>query len=192
MGEEHLGSKFDRTKNWLTQNFISTNEATRWSSLAALGNSKVAQLTVLAPFVGHLVFYNYLFAEYFFNASGSSDEQSWFVRLQGEHRLSLLYIGLVLFGSAAALYAIFAPRTIKRHPAVESYLREVDEVATYSMTISALDRLVEAHPAGRWECPETPAPDGGFIWFPLQLEIECDKLLTFLGEQVEYLSLIHI
>lgn len=157
------------------------NEATRWSNLATLGNSPVAKLTVLAPFLGHLVFYNYAIAEILFGLRDDGTA-SWLEKLQGSHRLSLLYLGLVFFGIGSALYGAFAPRVIKRHPAVETYLLEADEIATAPMTTRALDRIVAAHPAGRFNYPATPAPEGGFIYFPEDLEIEVDQLLVFLGE----------
>lgn len=167
----------------LIDGIASVNETTRWSSLASLGNSRVAQLTVLAPFLGHLVFYNYFFADNFLNIAADPSD-GWLFNLQGEHRISLLYLGLVVFGTAAGLYSVFAPRAIKRHPAVEEYLREADEIATDTMTIAALDRLVDAHPLASFDYSETSSSYGSILWFPDQLKVEADKLFVFLGEQV--------
>jgi hypothetical protein len=116
----------------LNQRLINFFEAITWSSLSGIGNSRVAQLTVLMPVVGYLVLFNAEIATWLETVipqrSKSEIPSVWDGLF--EHNLSFLYFGLLTFGLAVTVFNVAAPRQVRRFPNFESYIENMMPIAT--------------------------------------------------------------
>lgn len=114
-----------------------------WSALASIGNSSPARLTALAPLIGYLIIYNQLIADFFFlsKGGGTGAEPVTILDLLGDLKLTFLYFGLIFFGIGAILFAMFAPKSIKKYKTPEEYVLAMGAAQTEWLIIDSLTRV---------------------------------------------------
>jgi hypothetical protein len=128
---------FDQTAEaeaLLDGNFLQRlNSHFPWPAIAGIGNSPPARLTALAPLIGYLVIYNQFIADFFFlSESGSATRlgPATILDLLSDARLTFLYFGLVFFGIGAILFALLAPKSIRKYKTPEEYVLAMEAVQT--------------------------------------------------------------
>ena len=123
------------------------NAIISWPAIAAIGNSTPARLTALAPLIGYLVIYNQLIADFFFLSIAEPDlkvNDTTALDLFRELKLTFLYFGLVFFGIGAIIFALFAPRIIKKYKTPEEYVLAMESAKTEWLIINNLVRVGQA------------------------------------------------
>lgn len=120
---------------------LATN-ATRWSILKAFTNSRAAQLTVLAPFIGYLIVFNSELKLYL-NFNLPENSNSVMVEWLKVHSLTYLYFGLVLYGVATAIFSISCPNNIKENKNIIEYVQKMEEVKTRNLVRRHLNHLLQ-------------------------------------------------
>ena len=86
------------------------DEKTRWTTLRPFGESALMKLTVLAPFIGHI-----LLSEFSSKYLEISQDFLKVDPLGSTLRLYMLYFGLVFLGVASVSYSSLCPKIIKNH-----------------------------------------------------------------------------
>ena len=100
-----------------------------WSSLRALGNSRLVQLTVLVPAFGYIIIVGEHFQTvtaavelYIPTVQAAPASESSFLEKIVSLRLFFLYFGLTFLGLGSLVYQIFSPRLIKAYDSSNSYI----------------------------------------------------------------------
>lgn len=84
----------------------------RWSDYTSLIDGRLARLSLAIPIVGYLIIFNDYIAQHIsFNILTSDNDISW--GLSSLLRLKLLYLGLVIIGSANIVYYLRRPHSLK-------------------------------------------------------------------------------
>jgi len=123
------------------------NAIISWPAIAAVGNSTPARLTALAPLIGYLVIYNQIIADFFFLSIADPEPRArdtTALDLFRELKLTFLYFGLVFFGIGAIIFALYAPKNIKKYKSPEEYVLAMESVKTEWLIINNLVRVGEA------------------------------------------------
>ena len=129
------------------------NQLIPWSSIASIGNSTPARLTALAPLIGYLIIYNQFIAEFFFLSNGGSDSDRptlSMLDLLRDLKLTFLYFGLVSFGIGAILFALFAPRSVRKYKTPEEYVLAMGAAQTEWLIVDNLTRVGRSAWDGDW------------------------------------------
>jgi hypothetical protein len=129
-----LGSSFQQRLNTLIP----------WSSIAGIGNSTPARLTALAPLIGYLIIYNQFIADFFFlskNGTSTNTESATILDLLRDLKLTFFYFGLVFFGTGAILFALFAPKSIRKYNTPEEYVLAMGAAQTEWLIVDSLTRV---------------------------------------------------
>lgn len=108
-----------------------------WESLRRLGESRVAKISVLAPFIGHFVLYNGAVLEYI----SVADNWDFFANRFGVTRLHLTYFGLFVFGVASVLFQLTCPMVNRRYESLEQFVTSELPLCTGTVLIAVYDRL---------------------------------------------------
>lgn len=117
--------------------FGSLNESARWSNIALFANTPLARMTIAAPFVAFLIFFNERLRSFLDLEDSETTGGLWFHLL--EVRLEVFYFGLVILGASIALYSIFAPRVIKRYPIYPKYLEHKIKTQSENAVAASLE-----------------------------------------------------
>ncbi len=99
---------------------------------------------MLAPLIGYLIIYNQFIAEFFFLSKFDPDSDKGTLSvldLLRDLKLTFLYFGLVLFGIGAILFALFAPRSIKKYKTPEEYVLAMGAAQTEWLIVDSLTRV---------------------------------------------------
>ena len=102
-----------------------------WSSLKSIGQSRVVALTILVPFIGHLIIFNDHLNGVLLISSEAA--RRWFNMAEGEHadqaaraltfvRIQITYFGLALLGLGTFLFTTLCPPEIKANSTVSEYI----------------------------------------------------------------------
>lgn len=127
-----------------SEKFYSFGTAISWSALSSIGNSRLARLTIIMPFVGYLIVFNSTLSEYFSTilpADLGQDADGLLTFLYSRN-LYFLYFGLLLFGAGVALFNIVAPSQIRRFPATESYIAAMNAIKTPNLIIGSFESII--------------------------------------------------
>lgn len=120
------------------------NQLIPWSSIASIGSSSPARLTALAPLIGYLIIYNQFIAEFFFlsNAdTASSGQTASLLDLLRDLKLTFLYFGLVFFGAGAILFALMAPKSVRKYRTPEEFVLAMGAAQTEWLIVDSLSRV---------------------------------------------------
>ncbi len=111
---------------------VALSEGTRWSSLAKIGNSRIAAITIFAPIIGYLVVFNSTLSEYvaLVTPFGTESVELNLIDYLHGKRLYFLYMGVLAVGLATALYSALAPGPIKTAASAVEYVRHMSDLNT--------------------------------------------------------------
>jgi hypothetical protein len=154
-------------------------KAVTWSSLSGIGNSRLAQLTVLMPVVGYLVLFNSnisLWFETVIPQRPTTETASIWEKLF-ENNLLYLYLGLLVFGLAVSLFNIVAPRQIKQFPATEDYIQSMVSIATKNVVIGSFLNVHQALEDHLSEEEQSPMHGGQSVAFPNDMQESLHRLV---------------
>ncbi len=98
------------------------NRSIRWSSLAGIGSSVPARLTIIAPLIGYLIIYNQAVADLFFFGGSGVPREETLLEMFRSSKLTFLYFGLLWFGLGSALFSLLAPSSVVKHRSGEEYV----------------------------------------------------------------------
>jgi hypothetical protein len=160
------------------------NEATKWSALSRFGNTLPAKLTILAPFIGYMIVYNDIF-EQFFTWSGFETEigeAETALKSLNVKRLHFFYFGLIFFGLASLIYALFAPRQVSHFKSVEAYVLGMEEVKTEALTTLSLDNVLNSYMHHSRGETSSPFFMGAALSFPEKVQEPLFSTVNFLFE----------
>lgn len=160
----------------LTEAFF---KAVTWSSLSGIGNSRLAQLTVLMPVVGYLVLFNSHISMWFETVipQRPTTETASIWETLFENNLVYLYLGLLIFGLAVTLFNISAPRQIRRFPATEDYIQSMVAIATKNVVVGSFLNVHQAFEVHLSEEEQSPMFDGQSVAFPNELQESMFRLV---------------
>lgn len=118
--------------------------ALNWSALSNIGNSSIARLTILMPIIGYLLIFNTTFLSYLDISLLDRDVQapSDLLTYLYSKNMKFLYFGLLVFGIGVAIYNIFVPFQIKKHPFVEEYIHTMEKIKTKNLIIGSFDGIL--------------------------------------------------
>ncbi len=159
-------------RRWLIQpfaeHFYTFGTAISWSALSSIGNSRIAQLTIIMPFVGYLIVFNSTLSGYF-----STILPGAFVQEPGDiwsflysRNLYFLYFGLLIFGGGVALFNVVAPPQIRRFPAVENYIAAMEAIKTPNLIVGSFESITTMYFASLHGEERSPMFDSRRIGFP--------------------------
>jgi hypothetical protein len=154
-------------------------KAVTWSSLSGIGNSRLAQLTVLMPVVGYLVLFNSnlsLWFETVIPQRPTTETASIWEKLF-ENNLVYLYLGLLVFGLAVSLFNIAAPRQIKQFPATKDYIQSMVSIATKNVVIGSFLNVHQAFEDHLSEEEQSPMHGGQSVAFPNDIQESLSRLV---------------
>lgn len=103
-----------------------------WSTISALMKSRAARIVAAIPFVGYLLLL-------------SQELQKYLGPLGVGERLAFVFFGGLAMAVALFLFWIRCPTAVRRHSAVEDYVREMDQTAddaTHREIIGRVRRLI--------------------------------------------------
>lgn len=120
---------------------MNINDATRWSRLSRFGKSGLARITILAPFLGFLVFLNLNLSEYI-TLKEYEFSVAWLNYL-AERRLELLYLGLILVGFSVGVFGLLAPDTIKSSEKYSEHIDFKEATKTNNAVVGSLEDTIE-------------------------------------------------
>ena len=129
------------------------NEAIRWSRLARFGKSNLARLTIVAPFLGFLVFLNTGLENYI--SLGPVELSEGLLKYLADRRVEILYIGLSLLGAATGIFSLLAPDTIKSSEQYSDFIQFKESTKTDNAVIGSLEETIEACETRRIEFVES-------------------------------------
>ncbi|QXT38742.1 hypothetical protein [Gymnodinialimonas ceratoperidinii] len=135
-------------RRWIIQavsdQFYSFGTAISWSALSSIGNSRIARLTIIMPFVGYLIVFNSTLSDYFSTIlpADLAHESGDLWTFLYSRNLYFLYFGLLLFGGGVALFNVVAPSQIRRFPAAESYIAAMDTIRTPNLVIGSFENTI--------------------------------------------------
>lgn len=121
--------------------------AINWSTLSSIGNSKIARLTILMPIIGYLLIFNSQilgFLEVSLPGENELVPNNWLAYAYSKN-MKFLYFGLLVFGLGVALYNVFAPIQVKKHPSVEDYISAMEKIRTRNLVIGSFDKIIEVY-----------------------------------------------
>lgn len=113
------------------------NEASRWSRLARIGNSNLAKLTILTPFLGFLVFLNLSLDNYII--LGPTELSEGWLKYLSDRRIEILYVGLTILGSAIGLYSITSPEVIRESKRYSDFIAFKEDTKTRNAVEGSLE-----------------------------------------------------
>lgn len=123
--------------------YTPVSEATKWSNLRSVGTSGFSKATLFVPVLGFAVVYNVQLNEVF--DLQSRESQCW--PSISSHLLSIrtdiLYLGLVIFGTAIGLFQIFCPNFIKLSSSGGDYAAKCLEKSSNFDTMNAAISISE-------------------------------------------------
>lgn len=119
----------------------SFNETTRWSRLARLGNSPLARLTIVTPFLGFVIFLNTGLDDYL-ELGPTVLSDSW-LNYFADRRVELLYVGLTILGAATGLFAFFAPDTIKSSLQYSDFIQFKENTKTSNAVVGSFEKTID-------------------------------------------------
>jgi len=147
-------------------------KAVTWSSLSGIGNSRLAQLTVLMPVIGYLVLFNSHISLWFDTVltQRTATETPGIWETLFENNLVYLYLGLLIFGLAVTLFNIAVPRQIRRFPAIEDYIPSMVAIATKNVVIGSFLNVHQAFDGHLSEEEQSPMHGGQSVAFPNDMQ----------------------
>lgn len=159
--------------------FYAFFKAATWSSLSGIGNSRLAQLTVLMPVIGYLVLFNSQISLWFETVIPQrlSTETPSIWETLFENNLLYLYLGLLMFGLAVTLFNIAAPSQIRRFPATEDYIHSMVAIATKNVVIGSFLNVHQAFEARLSGEGQSPMHEGQSVAFPGDLQESLFRLV---------------
>lgn len=180
-------SPFDQiaeAETLLGSNFLQRiNALFPWSAIAGIGNSPPARLTALAPLIGYLVIYNQFIADFFFlseSGSATTAGPATILDLLSDTKLTFLYFGLVFFGIGAILFALLAPKSIRKYKTAEEYVLAMEAVQTEWLIVDNLTRVGRS--AWKGEYHENPDSYGATsLSFTEDTMFQLDAILEHAG-----------
>ena len=105
---------------------------TRWSSLKNFTNSRAAQLTILAPFIGYLIVFNSELRTYL-NLSFPEKSNTSLVNWLRAHSLTFL---------ATAIFAMSCPNKIRENKNIIEYVQKMEDVKTPNLVRRHLSNTI--------------------------------------------------
>lgn len=150
-----------------------------WSSLSSIGNSRLAQLTIVMPFVGYLIVFNISIADFITTIipEALSQQADDFWTSLYSRKLYFLYFGLLLFGSGVALFNIAAPSQIRRFPVVERYIAAMNGIKTPNLVIGSFENIIGRYFANLRGEEQSPMFEAKRIAFPDDLNSELHRFI---------------
>jgi hypothetical protein len=157
-----------------------------WSSLAKIGQSWPAKLTILVPFLGYLLLFNentemiFRFSDFFLKDIGvdSVTEPSKFAT----KNLYLTYFGACAFGVGSILFSMFCPYEVKRYDGIMDYVDNVQLDNTPVLAKSNLQTVLDGYFSMERE-------DGGSVIksseYPHDLESDFYNLISEMFQDTE-------
>lgn len=158
-----------------------------WSTLANLGNSRIAQLTILMPVVGYLVIFNSTLSEWL----GTTLPKRTIAGVPDiwdrlfDRNLLFLYFGLLIFGLGVALYNSVVPRQIKRFPSVEDYISSMENIGTRNLAIGSFDHVVGMYFRNLHGEERSPFFSGTNASFPSDVSTDFHRLVEEMFTSVD-------
>lgn len=104
------------------------NELTKWSNLSRLAGGKMTRLTIAAPFVAFIILHNEPLQPFLDLAE--SRHPSPIVEVLALARFDIFYLGLLVVGTAVAIYSIFGPQQIKAHDGYDDFIEAKESTKT--------------------------------------------------------------
>lgn len=162
-----------------TETFYSFGTAISWSALSSIGNSRLARLTIIMPFVGYLIIFNSTLSEYFSTilpVSLGQDDDGILTFLYSRN-LYFLYFGLLLFGAGVAIFNIFAPSQIRRFPEIGSYIAAMNAIKTPNLIIGSFEGIIGIYFSNLHGEERSPMFDAKRIGFPLDVSGDLHRFI---------------
>lgn len=156
------------------------NETTKWSNLSRFGSSKLAKLTIAAPFVALFILLNDPLHAII--APISQQDGSSFWGHLASKRLEIFYLGLLLIGSGSGMFATFGPIQITSTEDFLSFIRMRESVSTQTAAIASLQSTVDQFMSHSTPEEQSAFYRPGTAEFPARLRHD---LFFFLGSQFE-------
>ncbi|UWR26020.1 hypothetical protein K3757_16450 [Sulfitobacter sp. S223] len=159
------------------------NEAIRWSRLARFGKSNLARLTIVAPFLGFLVFLNTGLENYIL--LGPVELSEGWLKYLADRRVEILYIGLSLLGAATGIFSLIAPDTIKSSEQYSDFIQFKESTKTDNAVIGSFEETIEACETRRIEVVES-FHDIPETWnFPAKIKSSIYRLIIEVFKKVK-------
>lgn len=162
-----------------TDQFYRFGTAISWSALSSIGNSRLARLTIIMPFVGYLLVFNSTLSGYFSTILPIEDttEISDIWAFLYSRNLYFLYFGLLLFGSGVALFNVAAPPQIRRFPAIENYIAAMESIRTPNLVIGSFENIIGMYFSGLHGEERSPMFDSQKISFPSEVSGDLHRFI---------------
>lgn len=162
--------------------------AISWSALSSIGNSHIARLTIIMPFVGYLIVFNSTLSEYFSTILPASlgQDADGFLTFLYSRNLYFLYFGLLLFGAGVAVFNIFAPSQIRRFPETGDYIATMDSIKTPNLIIGSFENIIGMYFSSLHGEERSPMFDARRIAFPSDVSGELHRFVERLFLATEF------
>ena len=115
------------------------NASSRWAKLRLLGNSHLAQATILVPFLGYFLIFNAHIFDYLKIhtnfCSGTSCAISW--------RLYFIYFGCFFVAVGSAIYSLRCPTVVKIYSGASNFFEAEKTYFSAPQNLKYLFKLIE-------------------------------------------------
>lgn len=168
--------------------FYSFGTSISWSSLSSIGNSALARLTIIMPFVGYLLVFNSTISDFLSTVlpkEGDVEVNSIWVSLYSQN-LYFLYFGLLFFGSGVALFNVAAPSQIRRFPAVESYIGAMESIKTPNLIIGSFENVIAMYFRGLQGEERSPMVISRRVGFPSMVSGDLHRFIERIFLRTEF------
>jgi len=112
-----------KSENW-------SQKKINWLNLRGFGQSKVASVTLAAPFVGYMILYHDKLQPYLGGLGGLLSENHCTPIIDFMIKLHLLYLGLLCLGIGTLIYRVCADKVIQSYASISDYVEREEPHVT--------------------------------------------------------------